>query len=276
MPNKPVPWLKLWPELVDHEKFAQLTDSESWTWVKLLAKAGQQPTRGRFRDVNHAVITTGRPKKHVERLIEVRLLDPKADGLWMHDWEKWQRWRPEESVNPESTPPDHPPNGQPSTRDEHTMTNGSTHAREKSIERRDEELEIPPAPTGQPPRLRVVGEPVPKPMPRPTPVGTLLDKIRALDPELAVFGDQGFTGRKLKENPETDIDLVAEAYVSFRHGEWPGSKMLRESGALAWVIGDLGGYVGWRTRRAGGQQPKDHERHAEMAAKFDHLGDKTA
>jgi hypothetical protein len=247
MPNKPVPWLKLWPELVDHEKFAQLTDSESWTWVKLLAKSGQQPTRGRFRDVNHAVVATGRPKKHVERLIEVRLLDQRADGLWMHDWEKWQRWRPEDGVNSDGSPPDQPPNGHPSTRDEHAMNNGSTHLRDKRIENRPEE--ITPTPSGKAPRLRVVGEPCPKPITKPNPVKTLIDKIRALDPAVEVFGDQGFTGKKLKENPDANLDLIAAAYVSFRHGEWPGSKMLRETGALAWVVGDVGGYVTWRNSR---------------------------
>lgn len=168
MPNKPVPWLKLWPELVDHEKFAQLTDSECWTWVKLLAKSGQQPTRGRFRDVTHAVVASGRPKKHVERLIAVRLLDQRADGLWMHDWEKWQRWRPEDAINTNG-PPDQPPTGQPSARDEHAINNGSTRLRDKREEIRDEEFknEIPPAPSGHPPRLHVVGESVPKPTHKP-------------------------------------------------------------------------------------------------------------
>ncbi len=97
-------------------------------------------------------------------------------------------------------------------------------------------------------------EAAPKPVPKPTPVGTLLDKIKALDPAIEVYGDQGFTGRKLKENPDADLDLIAEAYVSFRHGEWPGSKMLRESGSLAWVIGDLGGYVGWRKQYRGAKR----------------------
>lgn len=80
----------------------------------------------------------------------------------------------------------------------------------------------------------------------------LLDKIKSLDPSLEVYGDHGFTGTKLKENPEANLDLIAEAYVSFRHGEWPGSKMLQQSGALAWVIGDVGGYVAWRNQRRGG------------------------
>jgi hypothetical protein len=85
----------------------------------------------------------------------------------------------------------------------------------------------------------------------------LLDKIHDLDPVLEVFGDHGFTGSKLKANPDVDLDQVAEAYVSFRHGEWPGSRILRESGGLAWVIGDLGGYVAWRAGQRNPRQPKD-------------------
>jgi hypothetical protein len=93
MPAKRLPWLKFWPEAVDHEKFAGLSDAERWTWVKLLARAAQQPTRGRFASIAHAVEATGRPAKHVRTLVEVRLLDQREDGLWLHDWLDWQRWR---------------------------------------------------------------------------------------------------------------------------------------------------------------------------------------
>lgn len=284
MPNKAVPWLKLWPELVDHEKFAQLTDSESWTWVKALAKSGLQPTRGRYQSVQHAVVVTGRPKKHFERLIGVRLMDLRPDGLWMHDWERWQRWRPEDGLNDDGSPEYHPPNGTRSTRDEHangaasaidehamntrTSTEGLSPLAPSSLSPRPP-ISLPPVPPEEirdkseegvdfasdeaPRRLQIVGSPIPKPTPKPNPVKMLIDKIKALDPAVEAYGDHSFTGSKLKANPDADLDLLAEAYVSFRHGEWPGSKMLRESGALAWVIGDVGGYVAWR--KQGNRRP---------------------
>lgn len=266
MPNKRILWFKMWIGSTRHEKVAQLDDRTFRAWVELLDGAAQQTVRGRYASVRAAAAVIRRPVGVINRLVAVGLIDERDDGIWMHDWQDWQRWRPEDASNDDPSPTDHPPINTRSPGDQHTMTNGTTHeypsrAAERAkrgdgrVETGDGERDTPPPPSGAPPQLRVVGEPIPKPTPRPTPVGTLLDKIKSLDCDLEVYGDQGFTGRKLKENPQVDLDLVAEAYVSYRHGEWPGSKMLRESGALAWVIGDLGGYVTWRENQAGSKRP---------------------
>lgn len=124
MPAKRLPWLKFWPELVDHEKFSGLGDSERWTWIKLLARAGQQPVRGRFGGIAHASEVTGRPAKHIKMLIAARLLDLKDDGLWMHDWDYWQRWRPGDD---EPTPDNDPSNVNGSTAHYLPNVNGMAH-----------------------------------------------------------------------------------------------------------------------------------------------------
>lgn len=90
MPAPRLPWIKFWPEAIEHEKFSVLKDAEAWTWVVVWAKASQQPQRWRFASVQHARHVTGRPLAHIRRLIEVRLLDQTDDGLVIHDARHWQ------------------------------------------------------------------------------------------------------------------------------------------------------------------------------------------
>src|SRR6185503_3434640 len=90
MPANRLPWVRVWIEALDHEKFAALTDSDRWTWVALLAKASQQPKRWRFASVKHAAQVTGRPATQIRHLIAVRLVDELEDGIAIHDAKQWQ------------------------------------------------------------------------------------------------------------------------------------------------------------------------------------------
>jgi hypothetical protein len=95
MPAKRLPWVKLYAELLEHEKFSELNDTERWTWVCLLLKASQQPQRWRFASARHAAGVTGRPAKHITALIKARLLDQHDDSsLWIHDAVQWQDRHP--------------------------------------------------------------------------------------------------------------------------------------------------------------------------------------
>jgi hypothetical protein len=86
-----LPWFKLWPEALSHEKVVGLSDGAFRTWITVLAEGSRQAVRWRFASVKHAVSVTGRPVKHIRELIAARLLDEAATGeLWVHDWRQWQ------------------------------------------------------------------------------------------------------------------------------------------------------------------------------------------
>lgn len=96
-----LPWIKFWPELFDHEKFASLSDAEAWTWVVVWGKASLQAKRWRFASIEHAHKVTGRPMKHLRRLVELHLIDEGTDGVHIHNAPKWQDKHPSDySVKP--------------------------------------------------------------------------------------------------------------------------------------------------------------------------------
>lgn len=91
MPAQRLPWFKLWPEALSHEKVVGLSDGAFRTWITVLAEGSRQAVRWRFASVKHAVSVTGRPVKHIRELIAARLLDEAETGeLWVHDWRQWQ------------------------------------------------------------------------------------------------------------------------------------------------------------------------------------------
>lgn len=91
MPAQRLPWFKLWPEALSHEKVVGLSDGAFRTWITVLAEGSRQAVRWRFASVKHAVSVTGRPVKHIRELIAARLLDEADTGeLWVHDWRQWQ------------------------------------------------------------------------------------------------------------------------------------------------------------------------------------------
>jgi hypothetical protein len=102
----------------------------------------------------------------IATLITAKLVDEVDKELVMHDWDEWQRWRAEDA-NDDATPPDHPPNGRANdsrtTREEHR--NGSA-IRVSAEGDTETEKELLPSLRSGEPRLRVVGEPAPKPTPK--------------------------------------------------------------------------------------------------------------
>lgn len=91
MPARRLPWFKLWPEAMRHEKITLLSDGVFRTWLVVLAAGSEQSVRWRFASVKHAVSVTGRPSRHIRELIRARLVDELETGeLWVHDWRQWQ------------------------------------------------------------------------------------------------------------------------------------------------------------------------------------------
>ncbi len=106
MPAQRLPWFKLWPEAVDHEKVAQLGDAQFRTWITVLAKAADQPTRWHFASRRHAAVVTGRAIGHINTLVSGRLLDDLGvDGVWIHDWKQWQDRYPSDYPEPSANAP---------------------------------------------------------------------------------------------------------------------------------------------------------------------------
>lgn len=154
--------------------------------------------------------------------------------------------------------PDPPVDPTPGPRAEHVQrTNGAragATVQNTTVQNTTRPDPTPPAPSERPPTtksgLRLVDrEPIPKPKKAPNPVTLFLDAVKALDGELAVFGDRSVFHKRLTANPEADLPLLAEAYVSFRHGLWPGSRMLKDTSDPQWLLGDIGAYVLWKAKQ---------------------------
>lgn len=91
MPARRLPWFKLWPEAMRHEKVALLSDGAFRTWIVTLAAGSEQATRWRFASIKHVAQVTGRPEAELCELIGARLLDALPSGeVWIHDWRQWQ------------------------------------------------------------------------------------------------------------------------------------------------------------------------------------------
>jgi len=105
MPAKRLPWFRFWIDATAHGKVRQLDDATFRTWVELLDAAAKQPKRGRFENRKEAVAVLRRPAKHIAALIAAKLIDETPEGLVMHDWDEWQRWR-QEDVNDDETTSD--------------------------------------------------------------------------------------------------------------------------------------------------------------------------
>jgi hypothetical protein len=118
MAARRLPWIKLWIEGMAHEKIALLTDAQFRTWVLVLCAGSQQPIRWRFASSQHAAVITGRPVQHIKQLVSAHLLDPLNDGLWVHDFRRWQEvyesdlplnGKPERTDPNPPTPSEHSP-----------------------------------------------------------------------------------------------------------------------------------------------------------------------
>lgn len=126
MPNKRLGWYKVWVGTSRHAKIVGLSDRSFRVWHELLDAASEQKVRGHFDSIEIAARVIHRKVAEVQPLIRAGLVDSADGGVWLHDWNDWQRWRPEDAANGDGFPPDHPPNDTRSTRDRHTNNNGST------------------------------------------------------------------------------------------------------------------------------------------------------
>lgn len=261
MPAKRIPWIKFWPEMLDHEKFAELSDSEGMTWLNVWGKASQQAVRWRFASAQHAAKVSGRPLAQIRRLITARLLDEREDGLWIHDWQQWQNHYPseyEDSSNTPSTPGEPSPNAHsksaptldedsvnaPKSLDEDnpndavntTASASRVHERAKKGEGRREKGDIDGTadPADRPPQLISV--------PKTDRNAEVIDAIRAIGIEPSLTGRDHSAIKVAKNMPP---ELIAELYGRIYRGEY-GDEFLQRNLAVYLVIEKMPGYLAFK------------------------------
>lgn len=161
MPKQRLPWFKVWVGATRHEKVVTLDDRTFRAWVELLDAASEQQVRGRFTSSKAAAAIIRRPVALVKRLTDAHLLDERDDGLWLHDWSDWQRWRPDDEHgndtgltyeshrNSNGNTPDPPPNDTPPR-----VERAKTEKREEDVDVDGDKDEYPPGATHQPPKGR--------------------------------------------------------------------------------------------------------------------------
>lgn len=160
MPAQRLPWFKFWIDATSNAKVRVLDDPTFRTWVELLDACARQSNRGRFASRAEAQAIVRRPAKHIATLIAGRLIDETPEGLTMHDWDEWQRWRPGD-VNDSPTSTDQPPNDPGTTHerlrndqwnDHSSRVRGAAPASgEERREKREEERDVEIPPATQPP-----------------------------------------------------------------------------------------------------------------------------
>jgi hypothetical protein len=224
MPAKRLPWFRFWIDATTHEKVRQLDDGTFRTWVELLDAAAKQPRRGRFASRASAISVVRRPAKHLSTLISAKLIDETREGLVMHDWDEWQRWRPEDA-NDDATPPDPPPNGRaidsPTTHDDRA-NNNSLRARSAAPASGDTETdteeELPPAATQQSPTAFLDDE------------QARIDQVRAILVPMGLEGRPEFWRKVLDKYGA--IDLEAEA---LKQADWLRRNKKRQCSELRYL-----------------------------------------
>lgn len=258
MPAKRLPWIKFYPELLEHEKFAELSDSESWTWVNIWGKASQQPVRWRFASVQHAGKVTGRPLPHIRRLIAARLLDEREDGVWVHDWQQWQNRYPsdyEDSPSEAGTLPEDSANAPPILREDSANGAANTPA------------SLPQSPSRAAERAKTkkgdielsYGEAQPAPIPKPNRGAEVINAIRALgiEPNLTDRDHKAIKDSTAKPT------LIAEVYGAVYSGDY-GDPFMQQRLCVREAIGWIDGYCSRKANgipqpvRAGRPEPPRH------------------
>lgn len=240
MPAARLPWIKFWPELVDHPKFAELNDSERWTWIEVWAKASQQSNRWHFASLSHAVKVTGRPAKQIRKLVQVGLIDESSDGIYIHNAAKWQDRFPSDysdgvtpniprkvrgdKSNAPSTLPEDSANGLPKTPRKLREDSVNTAVKAAANPALEEEEEL--TPLGSPPFASARGR-----------NAEVIDAIRELGikPTLAA---RDHSAIKATSADPTDI---AEVYGAVYRGEY-GDDFMRKRLSVHEAIGWIDGY----------------------------------
>jgi hypothetical protein len=147
MPRPRLPWFKVWVGATRHNKLVSLTDREFRVWVELLDSASVQKTRGRFDSVGAAAKILRRRASEVRSVLNAGLMDVTDDGVWMHDWKDWQRWRPEDDqhTNDSDIPPEELANDSPFPHESHRNGTGKTqikHRKTPPLARAGEDVDV--------------------------------------------------------------------------------------------------------------------------------------
>lgn len=149
MPARRLPWFKLWPEAMRHEKIVLLSDGAFRTWISMLAAGSEQPVRWRFASLKHAASVTARPAKQIREVIQARLVDEAEDGeLWVHDWRQWQDWY-ESDIAPRRLREDSANGLSPSLPPDPPLTPVRGETGEERGEKRDTTPPNPPSASGE-------------------------------------------------------------------------------------------------------------------------------
>lgn len=146
MPRPRLPWFKMWIGSSRHAKVVSLSDREHRVWTELLEAASEQKVRGRFESYAAAAAIIRRKDTEVRQVAAAGLMDESEDGVWMHDWKEWQRWRPEDAQADDSgTTPDGPVNHTNKTRESHANHSNKTgieHAKNGVLARAGEDVDV--------------------------------------------------------------------------------------------------------------------------------------
>jgi hypothetical protein len=231
MPAKRLPWIKFWPELLEHRKFGELSDAESWTWVVVWGKASQQADRWKFASIDHAARVTGRPKRQIQRLIDMQLVDIDVAGrLTIHNVKKWQERFPSEE-----------PADTPQSTDEDSL---NTPARLPERSREDPvNTPVPPLlQKGEGRRENAPNGAAHSAIPKPNRSAEVIDAIRELGQEPNLTARDHAALKASTAKPE----LIAEVYCAVFRGDY-GDPFMQRHLCVREAIGWIDGYRSWKS-----------------------------
>lgn len=90
----PMPWLKLWHSFLDSPKIQCVTEALRARYVNLLCVACKFDQGGRLPEVEKIAfmvrLDVETTAETLEALVAAKLIDKRAKGYWVHDWEHWQ------------------------------------------------------------------------------------------------------------------------------------------------------------------------------------------
>lgn len=261
MPRPRLPWFKVWAGATRDKKIAGLSDHTFRVWIELLDAASEQRVRGRFVSYESAAAIIRRKAAEVRLVAAAGLMD-EVDGLVvMHDWDDWQRWRPDDAATDEAgTPPESHTNGSGITHE--SLRNGTSKTPDKGtkarplyararedvdvegdVEGERDEDESPQAPSGLPPagngRIHVLHK---RGNPR---VAAVIDAFKALKIDVTL----GARDHAAIKHSNADPSKIAEVYDAVARCEY-GDDFMRRRLTVHDAIEWINGYVEWKAENA--------------------------